>query len=81
MEHWLQEGNRQEATEIKQLKDDEVEQEHSREGSRRPSLFLISAVLLVSFSLTVLISSSDGTLLRLQGEHAVKAKLLQAPEL
>lgn len=53
-EHWLQDWNKQEATtETKQLKDHEVEQEHSGENSPRLRLLLSSAVLLVNFSLMI----------------------------
>lgn len=56
---------------MKHLRDQEVEQELGREGGRRLKLFLSSVVLLVNFSQMVPIGSSDGTLLWLQGEHAV----------
>lgn len=72
-EHWLQEWNKQEVTESKQLKNREVEQEHGGEGSPRLRLFLRSAVSLVKFSLMFLwLGSSDGELLWLQGENVVK---------
>lgn len=76
-EHWSEEWNKQEATESKQPKDLSWT-EHGQKGSLRPTLFLISAVLLVSFSLAFpWLDSSDGTLLWLLGDNAVQRQTVK----